>query len=98
VQIGGVTVLVPKRLKLGKVKQLVLGARAAQAGQLTLLLTRGKQVYSRLAVGLSPGETKQRLRLPKRLGAGSYTVKISFRAIGTSWAASGRAKVVLRRR
>jgi hypothetical protein len=96
-QIGSLTVVVPKRAKLGRVKQLVLGAHATQAGQLTLRLVRGRKVYSRLAVGLSAGETQQRLRLPKRLKAGTYTVKIAFKVNGVSWAASGAAKVAFRR-
>jgi len=36
-------------------------------------------------------------RLPKRLKAGTYTVKIAFRESGASWAANGGAKVALRR-
>jgi hypothetical protein len=97
VQVGGVTVSLPKRIKLGKVRQLVLGARANQAGRLTLRLTRGGRVYSRLTVGLSAGETKQRLRLPKRFRKGTYTLKISFKAAGTSWAASGSARITARK-
>jgi hypothetical protein len=74
-QIGSLNILVPKRIKIGKVRQLVVAANASQAGRLTLRLTRGKKVYSRLSVGLSAGKTKQRLRLPKRLKAGTYTVR-----------------------
>jgi hypothetical protein len=48
-------------------------------------------------VGLSAGQTKQRLRLPKRLKAGAYTVQIAFKANGAGWAASGKAKVSARR-
>jgi hypothetical protein len=97
IQVGGVAIQLPKRIKLGKVRQLVFGTRAAQAGRLTLRLTRGKKVYARLTVGLSPGETKQRLRLPKRLKAGTYTVKIAFRASGMSWSATGSARIACRK-
>ena len=96
-QIGSLTLSVPKRVKIGKVKQLVVGADASQAGRLTLRLVRGKKVLSSLTVGLSAGQTKQRLRLPKRLKAGTYTVKISFKASGTAWAATGTTKVSARR-
>jgi hypothetical protein len=75
----------------------VVAASAGQAGRLTLTLTRAKKVHSRLSVGLSPGRTKQRLRLPKRLKAGTYTVRITFKANGAGWAGSGAAKVALRR-
>jgi hypothetical protein len=88
---------VPKRIKLGRARHLVVGANAAQGGRLSLRLMRGKKVVSRLSVGLSAGRTKQRLRLPKRLKAGTYTVKIAFRASGTSRAATGTTKVSARR-
>ena len=97
-QIGSIRVVVPKRVRLGKAKQLILGAHAEQAGVLTLRLTRGKKVYSRLTVGLSAGETEQRLRLPKGLKPGTYVVKITFKAKGTSYTAAGTAKVALRQR
>jgi hypothetical protein len=96
-QIGSLNILVPKRISIGKVRQLVVAANASQAGRLTLRLTRGKKVYSRLSVGLSAGKTKQRLRLPKRLKAGTYTVKIAFKASGTGWTATGTTKVSARR-
>ena len=96
-QIGSLTLQVPKRIKIGKVRQLVVGANASQAGRLSLSLTRGRKVYSRLSVGLSAGQTKQRLRLPKGLKAGTYTVKIAFKASGAGWAATGTTKVSARR-
>jgi hypothetical protein len=96
-QIGSLNILVPKRIKIGKERQLMVGANASQAGRLTLSLTRGRKVYSRLSVGLSAGKTKQRLRLPKRLKAGTYTVKIAFKANGTGWTATGTTKVSARR-
>ena len=97
IQVGDLTVLVPKKAKLGKGKKLVLGARARKGGTLTIRLTRGKKVLSRLTVGLSAGESKQRLRLPKKLKAGTYSVKISFKADGASWSATGKAKVALKK-
>ena len=69
-QIGSLNLQVPKRIKIAKVRQLVVGADASQAGRLSLSLTRGKKVYSRLSVGLSAGETKQRLRLPEAAEGG----------------------------
>jgi len=96
-QIGSLNILVPKRLNIGRVRQLVVAANASQAGRLTLSLTRGGKVYSRLSVGLSAGKTKQRLRLPRRLKPGTYTVKIVFKASGAAWAATGTTKVSARR-
>ena len=87
----------PKRIKIGKVRQLVVGANASQPGRLSLSLTRGRKVYSRPDVGLWAGQTKQRLRLPKGLKAGTYTVKIAFKASGAGWAATGTTKVSARR-
>jgi hypothetical protein len=97
VQIGAIRVTVPKSVRIGKVKQLVLGAHTEQAGVLRLRLVRGKKVYSRLTVGLSPGDTKQRLRLPKGLKAGTYAVKITFKPKGASWSTAGTKKVVFRK-
>jgi plastocyanin len=96
VQIGGVRVIVPKSVRLGKAKQLALRAQTEQAGVLTLRLTRGGKVYSRLTVGLSSGETTQRLRMPKGLKRGTYTVKIGFKARGTSYTVAGTAKVAVK--
>ena len=96
-QVGSLRLSVPKRIKIGKAKQLVVGANAGEAGRLTLRLMRGRKVLSRLSVGLSAGQTKQRLRLPKRLKAGTYTVKIAFKASGAGWAATGSTKVSARR-
>jgi hypothetical protein len=96
-RVGPVTVLVPKRVKIGRAKQVVVAATTSQAGQLTLSVTRGGRVYSRLSVGLSQGSTKQRLRLPKKLRAGTYRVKIAFKAAGTSWSATGVAKISARK-
>jgi hypothetical protein len=95
-QIGSLNILVPKRFRIGKVRQLVVATNASRAGRLTLSLTRGKKVYSRMSVGLSAGKTKQRLRLPRRMAAGTYTVKIAFRASGAGWAATGTTKVSAR--
>ena len=97
IQIGSIRVVVPKSVRLGKAKQLVLRAQAEQAGVLTLRLTRGKKVYSRLTVGVAPGETRQRLRLPKGLKRGTYAVKIAFKQTGASWSTAGTAKVTLRK-
>jgi hypothetical protein len=97
VRIGSLTLLVPKRARLGKVKQLLLGARTDQAGTLTLRLTRGKKVLSRLTVGLSPGQSKQRLRVPRRLKAGTYAVKIAFKPAGASWSTAATTKVAFRK-
>lgn len=98
VRIGNLTLLVPKRVRLGKVRQLLIGARTDQAGTLTLRLTRGKKVLSRLTVGLAAGESKQRLRLPKSLKAGSYAVKIAFKPAGASWSTAGTAKIAFQKR
>jgi hypothetical protein len=96
-RIGSLTVLVPKRIKIGKAKRLVVDANASEAGRLSLRLMRGKKVVSRLSVGLSAGRTKQQLRLPKHLKAGTYTVRIAFKANGAGWAATGAAKISARK-
>ena len=92
-RIGDVTVLVPKRLRLGGARQVVIAARADRAGTLTLRLTRGRRVLSRLTVGLRPGESRQRLRVPRGLKAGTYAVRIAFKPAGVSWSTAATAKV-----
>ena len=96
VQIGSIRVVVPKSVRRGRARQLVLRAKSEQAGVLTLRLTRGGKVYSRLTVGVAPGETTQRLRLPKGLKRGTYAVKIAFKATGTSYTVAGTAKVAVK--
>jgi surface-anchored protein len=96
VQIGAIRVTLPKSVRIGRAKQLILGAHTEQPGVLTLRLVRGKKVYSRLTVGLSPGDTKQRLRLPRGLKRGTYVVKIAFKAKGTSYTVAGTAKVAVK--
>ena len=96
VQIGSIRLIVPKSVRRGKARQLALRARAEQAGVLTLRLTRGGKVYSRLTVGLSPGETTQRLRLPRGLKRGTYAVKIAFKAKGTTYTVAGTVKIAVK--
>jgi hypothetical protein len=86
-------VLVPKKLKLGRARKLALGVHAEQPGVLTLRLVRGGKTYSRRSTGVAAGDVKLGLRLPKRLKAGAYSVKIAFKPTGTSWSATGAAKV-----
>lgn len=93
VQVGSVTVLAPKRFRIGKSKRLALGVRTDQAGELSLSLLRGKKTVARLSVGIAPGSTTQRLRLPKQLKPGTYSLKTAFTPSGASWSASGSAKI-----
>jgi len=46
---------------------------------------------------LAASESKQRLRLPRDLKPGTYTVKITFKPTGVNSSAAGTAKVTLRR-
>ncbi|HEX8051617.1 MAG TPA: PKD domain-containing protein [Thermoleophilaceae bacterium] len=93
VQVGSVWVLAPKRFRIGSSRRLSVSVGASQAGQLTLTLVRGKKTIARLGVGLSPGATKQAIKLPKKLAAGTYSLKIGFKPSGVTWSASGSAKI-----
>ena len=93
VQVGPVWVLAPKRFRIGSSRRLSVSVGASQAGQLTLTLVRGKKTIARLGVGLSPGATKQVIKLPKKLTAGTYSLKIAFKPSGVTWSASGSAKI-----
>jgi PKD repeat protein len=92
-QVGSVSVLAPKRFRLGKAKGLVVGVTTEQAGRLTFTLVRGKKTYSRLSVGVAPGITRQKLVLPKSVKPGTHSLKVSFKPSGASWAANGSAKI-----
>jgi hypothetical protein len=46
---------------------------------------------------LASGESTQRLRLPRGLKPGIYTVKIAFKPAGANWSTAGAAKVVFRK-
>jgi hypothetical protein len=96
-RVGAVTLTVPKRVSLRRAKQLLLGAHADQAGQLTVKLVRGKRTYAKRVALLAAGGSKQRLRLPRGLKPGTYAVKVAFREAGKAWSASGAAKVVLQK-
>jgi hypothetical protein len=93
VQVGPVWVLAPKRFRIGSSRRLSVSVGASQPGQLTLTLVRGKKTIARLGVGLSPGATKQAIKLPKKLTAGTYSLRIGFKPSGVTWSASGSAKI-----
>jgi plastocyanin len=92
-QIGNVSVLAPKRFRLGKSARLVVGVTTEQGGQLTFTLVRGKKTYSRLSVAVKPGINRQKLKLPKGVKPGTYSLKVSFKPSGQSWAVNGSAKI-----
>ena len=93
-QVGSLTVLTPKRFRIGRSRRLSVGVRTDQAGELTLTLVRGKKkTVARLRVSLAPGSSKQRLKLPRALKAGTHSLKVAFRPAGADWSASGSAKI-----
>jgi plastocyanin len=92
-ELPDLSILAPKRFRLGKSKSLVVGVTTRKAGQLTLSLVRGKKVVARLAVGLSTGSTVQKVRLPKGMRPGTHSLRISFKPNGSKWSASGAAKI-----
>jgi plastocyanin len=93
-RIDSLTLLIPKRVRLAKARRaLVLGVATGQAGQLEIQLVRRGRAIARMQKVIAAGAGKQRLRLPRRLRTGVYTLKVSFTKAGADWAASGGTKV-----
>ena len=75
-----------------KLKALPLAVTAEQAGAATFALIRGGRIVSQAGLKITkPGSLGFKLKLPKGLKAGKYSLKITFRATG---AAKASAKTI----
>jgi plastocyanin len=93
-RIDSLTLLVPKRFRISKTRRkLVLGVATEQAGELSIELVRKGRVIARSKKLIAAGSGKHRLRLPRRVRAGRYSLKVSFEKAGAGWAARGGAKI-----
>jgi hypothetical protein len=73
----GISVLAPKRVKLGR-RSILLGVTADNPGRLALTLLRGKSRRARSSALLKRGVSFRRLRLPKGLRPGKHVLKAVF--------------------
>jgi PKD repeat protein len=92
---GALDVLTAKKLKLSKrLKALPLALTADSAGRATFALIRSGRIAARAALKITkPGSLGFRLKLPKKLKAGRYSLKISFKPTGASKASVKTIKV-----
>ena len=88
---GGLSVLVPKKFRLGSGRRnLVIGTTADRAGMLSLKLVRKGRVIATFKRAIEAGSAKRKLRLPRKPRVGRYTLTVSFSA-GEAQAAATRS-------
>ncbi len=83
---GALDVLTARKLKLTrKLKALPLALTAETAGRATFALVRSGRIAARAGLNITkPGSLGFRLKLPKSLKAGRYSLKISFTPAGAT--------------
>ena len=81
---GTLDVLTAKNVRISaKLKTLPLAVTSEQAGEATFALIRAGRIVSQAGLKITkPGSLGFKLKLPKRLKAGVYRLKITFRATG----------------
>jgi hypothetical protein len=92
---GALDVLTAKKLVLTKkLKALPLALTADTAGRATFALIRSGRIAAKAGLNITkPGSLGFRLKLPKSLKAGRYSLKISFTPTGASKASIKTIKV-----
>ena len=83
---GALDVLTARKLKITKkLKALPLALTAETAGRATFALIRSGRIAARSGLNITkPGSLGFRLKLPKSMKAGRYSLKISFTPTGAS--------------
>ncbi len=83
---GGLDVLTAKKVKITtKLKALPMALTAETAGKAQFALVRGGRIAAQGGITITkPGTLGFRLKLPKKLKAGSYSLRITFTATGAS--------------
>jgi plastocyanin len=96
-RVAGLEVLAPKRLKLtAKTRALSIALTAEGPGTAALALVRAGKVHAQGTAAIAAaGTLGYRLRLPKKLKAGAYQLKISFTPKGASAATSKTVRLTL---
>jgi plastocyanin len=84
--VAGLDVLAPKRVKLtAKTKSLGIALTAETPGTVSLALVRGGRIAAQRTANIAgAGTVGFKLRLPKKLKAGAYQLKISFQPQGAA--------------
>ena len=92
---GSLDVLTAKRLRISKKpKALPLALTADGPGVATFALVRGGRIVSQAGLNVTKaGSIGFRLKLPKKLKAGAYGLKITFKAAGAAKAATRTIRI-----
>ncbi|MEA2444137.1 MAG: hypothetical protein QOJ12_1429, partial [Thermoleophilales bacterium] len=92
--IGGLGVIAPKSLKIGKAKSLLLALTPESAGKAEVALLKGSKIVAKQGATFgAAGTYSLKLKLPKGLKPGSYALKVSFTATGASKAVTKSLKI-----
>lgn len=88
------TLLVTKKFVISKKRRpLAVDLTTRRSGRLLLRLVRRGQVVARLQTSLRSGLSAKRLRLPRKLRAGTYKLEYSFLPANAADPITGRKKV-----
>lgn len=90
---GGLDVLTAKKVKItAKLKALPMALTAETAGKAQFALVRGGRIAAQGGITITrPGTLGFKLKLPKKLKAGAYSLRVTFTASG---AAKGAVKTI----
>jgi hypothetical protein len=92
--IGGLSVIAPRALKIGKAKSLLLALTPESAGTAEVALLKGSKIVTKKGATFgAAGTYSLKLKLPKGLKPGSYSLKVSFTATGAGKAVTKSLKV-----
>jgi plastocyanin len=95
--VAGLEVVAPKRLKLtAKTRALSIALTAEAPGSAAIALVRAGKVHAKGTAAIAAvGTLGYRLRLPKKLKAGAYQLKISFTPRGASTATTKTVRLAV---
>jgi plastocyanin len=92
--IGGLGVIAPRSLKIGKAKALLLALTPESAGKAEVALLKGSKIVAKKGATFgAAGTYSLKVKLPKKLKTGNYSLKVSFTATGASKAVTKSLKV-----
>lgn len=92
--IGGLSVIAPKSLKIGKAKSILLALTPESAGKAEVALLKGSKIVTKKGATFgAAGTYSLKLKLPKGLKPGTYSLKVSFTATGATKAVTKSLKI-----
>jgi hypothetical protein len=96
VVVGGLKVIAPKKVKGGKVKQLLIALTPNNPGRAQVALLKGSKIVAQQGATFgAAGTYALKLKLPSKVAAGKYTIRVSFTASGASKAVTKTLKVTV---